>query len=173
MRHILFALTLITPFAQAVDRVDLSIGNIIRPVASDEPINNISRIGLSWDTHYAETYNGKTHRSLRIESSFGLNDTTLGTVKDTLVAPVLHYQFNSKAYQPFLEISMGVVHLSERKWTPRYDLMSNWLFADRIGAGYTFKKCELSISFLHFSNAGLKPPNPGADMLLLRTSIKL
>ncbi|MET0356790.1 MAG: acyloxyacyl hydrolase [Cellvibrio sp.] len=42
-----------------------------------------------------------------------------------------------------------------------------------MGIGYNFGKTEISLNFFHFSNAGLNRPNPGADMLLLRTSFKL
>ena len=176
MRQFLFALILAIFFnphlAHAVDRVDLSIGNISRP-SDTSPLINSFRAGISWDTDYLKFDNGSIQQSLRIEASVGLNRSSEGNVRDMVLAPVLHYQFNKIDGQPFIEISSGAAYISETLWAPYHDLSSRRLFADRIGVGYTFEKTEISFNFFHFSNAGLHRPNPGADMLLLRTSFKL
>ena len=176
MRQFLIAFFLINfftvPIAFAVDRVDLSIGSISRPTHSS-PLINSFRAGISWDTDYLKFEDNYVQHSLRIELSTGLNQSETNNVHDITLAPVLHYQFYKLKWQPFLEISSGAAYISETLWAPYHDLSSNRLFADRIGIGYTIGKTEISLNFFHFSNAGLKRPNPGADMLLLRTSFKI
>jgi len=175
MRQFLFTFILavfFTDVAYAVDRVDVSIGNITRP-ADTSPLLNSFRIGFSWDTDYLQFDNGSIQQSLRIETSAGLNQAESANVRDFVIAPVLHYQFNKIYGQPFAEISSGAAYISDTLWAPYHDLSSRRLFADRIGIGYTVEKTEISLNFFHFSNAGLHRPNPGADMLLLRASFKL
>ena len=180
MRQLLFVCTFVcnfaiffnAPFAHAVDRIDLSIGNISRP-STTSPLINSFRAGLSWDTDYFKSEGNSVDRSVRIETSVGLNETEMGDVKDATIAPVLHYQFNKIYGRPFAEISAGPAYISRTLWAPYHDLSSRRLFADRIGVGYEFETVEVSLNFFHFSNAGLHKPNPGADMILVRTSFKL
>ncbi|RZA04378.1 MAG: acyloxyacyl hydrolase [Moraxellaceae bacterium] len=176
MRHFLFAFTFpiffSAPFAHAVDRLDVSIGNMTRP-SDTSPLFNSFRLGLSWNTDYLKYENDIIQQSLRIETSTGVNRTELGNVRDVVVAPVLHYQFNKIYGQPFAEISCGAAYISKTRWESYHDLSSRRLFGDRIGVGYTFDETEISLNFFHFSNAGLHRPNPGADMVLIRASLKI
>lgn len=176
MRQFLFVFFLVnffsTPIVYAVDRINLSVGNITRP-ANTSPIINSYRAGISWDTDYLKFEDEHIQQSLRIELSTGLNRSQTNNVRDITLAPVLHYQFYKLKGQPFFEISSGAAYISETLWAPYHDLSSHRLFADRIGFGYTIGKTEVSLNFFHFSNAGLHKPNPGADMLLIGTSFKL
>lgn len=176
MRQFLFAFVLVNfftvPLTYATDRVHVSIGNITRPTYTS-PVINSFRAGISWDTEHLKFEDDYVQQSLRIELSAGLNRSETNDVRDITIAPVLHYQFYKLKGKPFFEISSGAAYISETLWAPYHDLSSHRLFADRIGIGYNFGKTEISLNFFHFSNAGLNRPNPGADMLLLRTSFKL
>lgn len=158
--------------ALAADRLDLSLGTISRPT-HHSPLINSFRIGASWDTDYFQASSDNYYRSLRIETGVGLNRTSYGDVRDLMIAPVVHYQFTQTQDPVFVEVSVGATYISQTRWEIYHDLSSRLLFADRIGVGYSYEKTEISLNFYHISNAGIKPPNPGADMLLLRTSIKL
>lgn len=174
MRLIFGLLALIatsTP-AMALDRIDLSIGGISRPVTST-PVINSFRAGLSWNTDYFANETDGHIRSLRFESGIGLNRTNYGDVKDVMAAPVLHYQFKNTALPLFAEASVGVTYLSQQRWNTYHYLGSQILFADRVGIGYSFEQMEVSANFYHVSNANLAKVNPGADMLLMRFSFKL
>ena len=158
--------------ANAVDRIDLSVGNISRPDCNT-PFFNSFRAGLSWNTDYFQYDTSNYHRSLRFESGIGLNQTTYGDVQDIMAAPVLHYQYKNRQYPLFMEASIGATYISQTRWEIYHDLSSRLLFADRIGAGFLYEKTEVSLNFYHISNADIKPPNPGADMYLLRVSFIL
>lgn len=168
-----FALTLAftSNLAHAVDRIDLSLGTLTRPSYEVSTASSF-RLGLSWDIH-SITFERSPQTSIRFESSVGINKTSLGDVYDISAAPVLHYQFNKFNSKLFFELSTGAAYLSETLWAPYHDLGSHLHFADRLGLGYSFKESEISINFFHFSNGGTNNHNPGADMLLLRTSLKL
>lgn len=177
MRGILFAFfigltSLSTHLAYAVDRVDISAGNITRPASATPPLNSVN-LGLSWDTNLFKSDEGLIQRSVRIEAGVGFHKTDEAEIKSILLAPVLRYQLTTSGAQPFFEISAGPAHLSETRWESHHDLSTRWMFADRIGLGYAFDKIEISLNFFHFSNGGLSTHNPGADMVLIRSSFKL
>lgn len=173
MRHIVIALVCLisSSFAHAVDRIDLSIGTLSRPSYQVDTISSY-RAGLSWDTDLLEDYISP-QSSIRWESSIGLNQAALGDAYDISAAPVFHYQFKKFNQKVFFEFSTGVAYISETHWAAYHELGSNLLFADRVGLGYIFEKSEMSLNFFHLSNGGTNTHNPGADMLLLRTSFKL
>lgn len=177
MRGILFAFfvgltSLITHLAYAVDRIDISAGNITRPASATPPLNSVN-VGFSWDTDFLKSDAGLIQRSVRIEAGIGLHKTDEADINSILLAPVLRYQLATSGAKPFFEISIGPAHLSETRWEAHHDLSTRWTFADRIGLGYSFEKIELSVNFFHFSNGGLSTHNPGADMVLIRSSFKL
>lgn len=166
------SISLSPSFAHAIDRVDVAIGNITRP-SDTSPIFNSYRLGLTWNTDYFQYSNNFFQQSLRIETSTGFNKAESVNVHDFVIAPVLHYQFDTFYGKPFAEISLGAAYISDTVWAPYHDLNSDVLFADRIGLGYTIAETEISLNYFHFSNGGIKRPNPGADMVLIRASFKL
>lgn len=177
MRGIFFAFfigltSLSTHLAYAVDRIDISAGNITRPASATPPLNSFN-LGLSWDTDLLKSDEGRFQRSIRIEAGVGIHKTDEAQIKSILLAPVLRCQLATSGAQPFFEISAGPAHLSETRWEEDHDLSTRWMFADRIGLGYAFEKIEISLNFFHFSNGGLSTHNPGADMVLIRSSLKL
>ena len=168
-----FALILFSKMAFAIDRFDVAIGGVSRP-SLESPIINSFRAGVTWETHYLDRNFDNFHQTLRFETSLGLNHTASKDIKDFAVSPILHYQLNSESRLPdFFEVGVGVTHISETHWKPYNDMGSHLLFADRISAGYYLGTTEISLNFFHISNGGLTKPNPGADMILLRTSFKL
>jgi len=168
---IAFVCLISSSFAYAVDRIDLAIGTLSRPSYQVDFISSY-RAGLSWDTNLLKDHISP-QSSIRLESSIGLNQTAFGDVYDINAAPVFHYQFKKFNQKVFFEISAGLAYLSEKNWAAYHDMGSNLLFADRVGLGYTFEKSEISLNFFHFSNGGTNNNNPGADMVLVRTSFKL
>ncbi len=175
MRQIVIALVcfsaLSSSLAHAVDRIDISVGSLSRPSYHVDPLSSY-RAGLSWDTDLLKDYIS-SQSSIRLETSIGLNQTSLGDINDITAAPVFHYQFKKFDQKTFFEISAGVAYLSDTDWAAYHNMGSNLQFADRVGFGYTFDKAEVSLNFFHFSNGGTNTHNPGCDMLLLRTSFKI
>lgn len=66
--------------------------------------------------------------------------------------PLLRY--GRRAY---IEGGIGVTYFDRRYG----GMSSRWMFADHLGVGYG----PLGLRLSHFSNAGIKKPNPGLNML--------
>ena len=90
--------------------------------------------------------------------------------------PTFRYRPDEGRSPWFCEIGVGVsltttVYESQRK---RFSTSFN--FADHIGVGRSFggnREHEISLRIEHFSNAGIKHPNPGENFLQLRYSYRL
>ena len=168
----IFILTFFSETVFAIDRLDLSIGGVTRPTLRAQSFNSF-RAGLTWNTDYLAIDGDNYQRSLRFETSIGLNETYSKDIQDISVSPVLHYQVTKTNWPDFFEVGVGLTHISDAHWKPRNDMGSHLLFSDRIGVGYCLGTTEISLNFFHISNGDLSKPNPGADMILLRTSFKL
>ncbi|RYY74797.1 MAG: acyloxyacyl hydrolase [Gammaproteobacteria bacterium] len=169
---VILILTFFSKTAFAIDRFDFAVGSVSRP-SLDAPLINSFRAGFSWDTDYLQSQGDDYFRTLRIETSVGLNRTHEKDIKDIGVSPILHYKLKRSNWPDFIEIGVGITHISETHWKPYNDMGSHLQFADRISAGYYVGTTEISFNLYHISNGGLSRPNPGADMLLMRMSFKL
>jgi hypothetical protein len=88
------------------------------------------------------------------------------------IAPVLrYYVVNKNTVRPYVEVSIGGAYLSKRKLGHR-NLGGSLAFQDIFGIGINFGskgQYDLSLRYLHYSNAGFVPPNNGIDVKLLLT----
>jgi len=92
----------------------------------------------------------------------GRGDTNLGIA----LSPVFAYYFNlSQEFKPYIEAGIGASLWSNTKMGPR-DLTTSFLFEDRIGVGFRFKKIDLSFRYMHYSNGSIKQPNDGIDIFI-------
>jgi len=91
------------------------------------------------------------------------------------ITPVFRYQ-PSESSDLFLELGIGAnliapVYRSERK---SFSTVFN--FGDHLAVGWKFgqrRSHEIALRIQHFSNAGIKHPNPGENFLQLRYSWEL
>ncbi len=83
------------------------------------------------------------------------------------LSPVFQYTFHtgSAVWYPYIEAGVGVAYLDDYTINNR-NLSSNLLFEDRIGVGVRIKNIDISFRYMHYSNAGLKEPNDGIDILI-------
>lgn len=85
------------------------------------------------------------------------------------IAPIFRVQFQSRTSNyivPFLEGSVGLAALSNDRIGHR-DLGGPLTFQDFLGGGIRFgeqEHFEICYHYLHYSNAGLLPPNDGIDV---------
>ncbi|WP_051711127.1 acyloxyacyl hydrolase [Andreprevotia chitinilytica] len=167
------ASTLVAPFCAAVDRLNLSVGRLTRPNAVGFPDTVQVDAGWNLPWQWFDTDTGVLQT--RAEAGVTYNRTHVGPVWSVEAAPILHYQYKAdlKGCSPFIDGGVGVGALSETRWGTHWNLTTHWQFASRIGAGCRFGTNELSLNFFHYSNAGLKKPNPGADMVYVRYSFDL
>lgn len=104
----------------------------------------------------------------RLDLSLANVDARRGNVVQLAALPVLRYQPQAVGF--FAEFGLGAAYVSKTHWARRHDLGSRLHFASRLGGGYDFGAYALSLNVSHISNAGLKQPNDGADMVDLRLS---
>lgn len=88
------------------------------------------------------------------------------------IAPVFRLPIlTNNSFQPYLEGSVGAAFMSSDRIATR-KLGANLAFQDILGAGATFgsdRQYDLSLRYLHYSNAHLAPPNEGIDVKFLVT----
>lgn len=82
------------------------------------------------------------------------------------------YEFNAEgAGAPYVEYGLGGAYLSDLDVAQNRRLGSNFQFAHRFEVGYRFgsaRENELGVGYWHYSNAGIKHPNPGMDFVSVR-----
>ncbi|HYD76175.1 acyloxyacyl hydrolase [Ramlibacter sp.] len=87
------------------------------------------------------------------------------------VVPMLRYRFAEGRSPWFVEAGIGLSVIDRRFVTPARNQGSRWNFSDNLALGHSFGRAgehEVSLRWQHTSNAGLKDPNPGVDLVMLR-----
>lgn len=98
---------------------------------------------------------------------FTRNSTQLG------ITPVLRY-YPYAQNQFFLEGAIGFNLITPVYRNGGKQFSTSYQFGDHIGLGLVFgsrAEHEITLRYQHFSNAGLKKPNPGEDFLQIRYSL--
>jgi hypothetical protein len=86
------------------------------------------------------------------------------------ITPVFRWERDDK--QGFYaDAGIGAALFSDVYRNTHRQLSTAYEFADHIGAGYVFpNKWELGLRLQHYSNGGIKHPNGGVNLLLLKAS---
>nr|WP_267956645.1 acyloxyacyl hydrolase [Halomonas sp. MCCC 1A17488] len=82
-----------------------------------------------------------------------------------LLTPMLRYTFAGKR-EVYLEGGIGAAVFLDARIGSR-DLSTAFQFQDRLALGGTLGPGELTLSVAHYSNAGIKDPNEGIEVLAL------
>ena len=91
-----------------------------------------------------------------------------------LVVPVLRWQLSEVPSPWFVEAGLGLSVLDRRYQLRQSRQSSRWNFEEVLAVGYRLGPgYELSVRLSHFSNAGLRRPNPGGERLMLRWTVPL
>lgn len=80
-------------------------------------------------------------------------------------SPVLRYTFDFENWHPYIEGGIGVSLFNHTKIGQR-DLSTHFLFEDRIGIGIVMGDLDFGIRYMHYSNADIKKPNEGIDIVI-------
>lgn len=88
-------------------------------------------------------------------------------VNAVALSPVFQYLFHveSATWYPYIEAGIGLAYIDDYTINNR-DLSTNLLFEDRVGVGIKVNNVDISFRYIHYSNAGLKEPNNGVDILI-------
>lgn len=158
--------------AAAVDAMTIELG------AGDE---STSRVGIAakWDWESRWFTAGDWHLGGYWEANISHWDGDDGkTGNDTIteigITPVFRWQQNepSADFAPYAEIGIGA-HLLSRTQIGDKRLSTSFQFGDHLGFGTRLGdkgQFDLGYRFQHYSNAGIKKPNPGINFHLLRLS---
>lgn len=90
------------------------------------------------------------------------------------VVPMLRYRFDEGRSRWFVEGGIGLTYMDRTYRTSDKQFSTRYNFADVLGAGRNFgagQRHEVSVRLTHFSNGGLKHPNPGMNLVRLRYGV--
>lgn len=83
-----------------------------------------------------------------------------------LLTPAFRYTFANTATRPFIEAGIGAAVFLDTRYEGR-NFSTAFQFEDRLAAGTEVGSGEVSLSYTHYSNADIKTPNEGLDVLAL------
>lgn len=138
---------------------------------------NIYHIGFQKDfnSHWVESDAG--YISGYHEVSFNYWEHKAEDVKQVAYSPVFTYGFTGLGHSvlPYLEGGIGVSYITETIINKR-NMSTHFQFEDIIGFGLeigTEIKLDLNFKYLHYSNANIKKPNEGIDILMFSFILSL
>lgn len=111
---------------------------------------------------YASYWNGRTEAGRRGFTQVG-------------IVPMLRYRFSQGRSSWFMEAGIGLSGMDTLYRTEEKQFSSSFNFVDVVAVGHSFgaqRRQEVSLRATHYSNAGLKKPNPGENFVQLRYAAK-
>ena len=147
-------------------------GLFVQIGAADEVL--AGTVGAAWTLHgdrlrsgwgsYVEASLSRWHNRSGHPSDHAVL-TQLGAI------PVLRYRFAEGRSPWFVEGGIGATVTSSVYESGEKHFSTAFNFGDHVGVGYAFgeaKRDEVALRFEHFSNGGIKHPNPGQNFVQLR-----
>ncbi len=96
------------------------------------------------------------------------SENSVSGVSQIGFTPVARWAFSGESGL-FAEAGIGVNLIGPTYRAGRKQFSTAFNFGDHVGIGFSpLKGHELALRFQHFSNAGVKQPNPGEDFIQLR-----
>jgi lipid A 3-O-deacylase len=168
----LFAL----PFAAHTDAQELLSPSAVFVQAGTAKETHQATTGLVWDWgHRWALGSGEVSGYWELSVSGwsyptpdGRKDAWLGQLG---VVPTFRYAPDAGGAQWFWELGVGVTAMTTLYETQHKRFSTSFNFADHIAVGTVFgarRQHELALRLQHFSNAGLKHPNPGENFWEVR-----
>lgn len=133
-------------------------------------------VGLSWDLPYRWKL-GPGDLSSYLEASYAYwqiqppNRAGLSHLSQLALTPVLRYRPADGTSPWFFETGLGVTATSSVYRTRRKSFSTSFNFGTHLAVGRSFgeqRQHELALRLEHFSNAGIKQPNPGENFIQIR-----
>ncbi len=138
-----------------------------------DPSIDIYRLGLKKDFTAKWFENSTGYLSGYFELSYNRWEHDSGNIDAIAFSPVFAYYFGDadNLVVPYIEAGIGGAYLDEYHIADR-NLSSSLQFEDRVGLGLRIDFLDLSFRYMHYSNASIKKPNHGIDILIFTTSIQ-
>jgi lipid A 3-O-deacylase len=130
------------------------------------------RIGLRGDGHQRWFESERGYLSTYYELSLNHFTDPVRPATAISFSPILIYHFKrSGKIKPFVEIGSGFSYFSRKNVGIRKSA-TNFQFEDRIGVGFRNGKHDWTLRYMHYSNANIKKPNDGIDMVMISYGYK-
>lgn len=133
-------------------------------------------VGLTWDLPYRWQL-GPGELSSHLEASYAYwqiqsaDRAGLSHLSQLAVVPALRYRPAEGASPWFFETGVGVTATSSVYRTRQKRFSTSFNFGTHLAVGRSFgaqRQHEIALRLEHFSNAGIKHPNPGENFIQLR-----
>ena len=131
--------------------------------------------GIVWDWDFQRM---RRKAELTAHTEFMVNHWRYDTVgggsaqlTQLVLLPSLRMRLARGASPWFIELGIGASWTDQLLERPPERFSTQWNFYDMLGVGYSFGEehdHELGLRWVHVSNAGLRKPNPGQDVVQLR-----
>ncbi|HSV35780.1 MAG TPA: acyloxyacyl hydrolase [Ramlibacter sp.] len=157
--------------------VDLHPGGVYVQGGLAERATYSATVGVLWLWSWrAEGLGGEFSGLTEVYASYWSGRTATGRQGFTQVGllPMLRYRFSEGRSDWFLEAGIGVSGMDSLYRTNDKQFSSSFNFTDVLGVGRSFgaqRKSEVSVRVTHYSNAGIKKPNPGENFVQLRYAV--
>jgi len=132
--------------------------------------------GLTWDLPYRwQLGPGELNSYLEVSYAYwqiqSADRAGLSHLSQFALVPVLRYRPADGASPWFLETGVGVTATSSVYRTRQKSFSTTFNFSTHLAIGRSFgaqHQHEIALRLEHFSNAGIKHPNPGENFVQLR-----
>lgn len=141
------------------------------------PDTRSASIGLHWDLPWRGTLGRRGNWSMYIEGSLGhwRTEGSLSSVTQLGAMPTLRYSFSGSAGL-FVEAGLGVNLITPLYEARRREFSTQFQFNESLGLGWRSQAARgwaVTLRYQHFSNSGIKKPNPGENFAQLHLSVDL
>ena len=153
-----------SPAGSAVDGVSLEAG-------SGQGSTRVARIGAQWNWQKKWFTQNRWQLGGYWDAQIGMwdNDAGPGSIADISLTPVFRL---AAADSPlYFEAAIGFHYLSDYPSRGGSAFSTRFQFGDHLGVGVRFgerKAHDVGLRLQHLSNAGIKNPNPGINLILVR-----
>ena len=121
--------------------------------------SNGAHLGGYWDLSLSQ-WRGTSYRGIKGDTQ---QITSIG------LTPVFRIQRDNKK-GAYLEGGVGMNLLSDLYDNNNHHLSTRFQFGPNLGIGYVFdNKVDIGLRYQHYSNASIKQPNDGVDVIAVRT----
>jgi lipid A 3-O-deacylase len=135
---------------------------------------DIYRAAVRHDPGYSWLSNPTGWMSLYYEASMNLWKSGGDEIYAAAFSPVFIYYFGKpeNKVRPYVEAGIGAAGISKTEMGNR-QFSTGYQFEDRVGAGVQIKNLDLCCRYMHYSNASIKEPNDGIDIVMVALGYRL
>lgn len=135
-------------------------------------------LGFAWDLPWQSAFlsGALTTRAEVFLARWRLADAaTDRTLTQVGAVPYVRFRPDAGRSPWFIELGIGISVLDAELHTTQRRFGSRWNFSDNLAVGRDFgdqRQYSWSLRYQHTSNAGIKKPNPGMDLVQVRLSAR-